>query len=71
MIKYMVRLNEEEHAQLSTLITTGRAVAAKLLHARILLKADVRAGGRRWTDWEATFRAWSPGFRAAPQQVAA
>jgi hypothetical protein len=30
--------------------TTGRAAAAKLLHARLLLKADVGAGGRRWSD---------------------
>ena len=50
MIKYIVRLNEEERAQLSALMTTGRSAAAKLLHARILLKADVRGGGRRWTD---------------------
>ena len=52
MIKYIVRLNEEERAQLSVLTTTGRAAAAKLLHARILLKADGRAGSRRWTDAE-------------------
>jgi transposase len=52
MAKYMVELNEEERQQLSTLITTGRAAAAKLLHARILLKADVREGSRCWTDAE-------------------
>jgi transposase len=52
MAKYMVELNEEERQQLSTLITTGRAAAAKLLHARILLKADVRDGSRCWTDTE-------------------
>ena len=48
----MSELNAEERQQLSTLMTTGRAAAAKLLHARILLKADVREGSRRWTDAE-------------------
>lgn len=52
MAKYMVRLTQEERQQLSTLITTGRAAAAKLLHARILLKADVGEGSRCWTDAE-------------------
>lgn len=52
MVKYIVRLNAEERHQLAALTTTGRAAAAKLLHARILLKADVRAGSRRWTDAE-------------------
>jgi Homeodomain-like domain len=50
MVKYMVRLNTEEHDQLLALVNTGRAAAVKLLHARILLKADVGAGSRRWTD---------------------
>ena len=52
MVKYIVRLNTEEREQLLALVTTGRAAAVKLLHARILLKADVDAGGRRWTDAE-------------------
>jgi transposase len=52
MAKYIVRLTQEERQQLSTLITTGRAAAEKLLHARILLKADVREGSRCWTDAE-------------------
>lgn len=52
MAKYIVELNEKERQQLSTLMTTGRAAAAKLLHARILLKADVREGSRCWTDAE-------------------
>jgi hypothetical protein len=50
MVKYMVRLNTEEREQLLALVTTGRAAAVKLLHARIRLKADVDAGGRRWPD---------------------
>lgn len=52
MVKYIVRLKPEEHAQLLTLVNTGRAAAVKLLHARILLKADAGAGSRRWTDTE-------------------
>jgi transposase len=52
MAQYMVRLTQEERQPLSTLITTGRAAAAKLLHARILLKADDCEGSRCWTDAE-------------------
>jgi transposase len=52
MVKYIVRLNTEEREQLLALVTTGRSAAVKLLHARILLKADVDADGRRWTDAE-------------------
>jgi hypothetical protein len=52
MVKYMVRLNTEERAQLLALVTTGRSAAVQLLPARILLKAEVDAGGRRWTDAE-------------------
>jgi transposase len=52
MVKYIVRLNPEEHAQLLTLVNTGRAAAVKLLHARILLKADVGANSRCWADAE-------------------
>lgn len=52
MVKYVVRLNSEEREQLLTLVNTGRGAAAKLLHARILLKADVSAASRRWTDGE-------------------
>jgi hypothetical protein len=50
MVKYIVRLNTEERTQLLALVNTGRAAAATLLHARILLKADVSEGSRRWTD---------------------
>ena len=52
MATYMVELNEEARQQVSTLIPTGRAAAAQLLHARILLKADVGGGSRCWTDAE-------------------
>jgi hypothetical protein len=52
MGKYVVRLQPEEHDQLLALVNTGHAAAAKLLHARILLKADVSGEGRCWTDAE-------------------
>jgi transposase len=50
--KYVVRLAPEERAQLLALVNAGRAAAVRLLHSRILLKADVEAGGRGWTDAE-------------------
>jgi hypothetical protein len=52
MVKYVVRLPPEEHEQLVALVNTGRTAAATLLHGRIFLKADVREGGRHWTDAE-------------------
>lgn len=52
MAKYMVRLTQEERQHVSTLISTGRAAAAKLLHARSLLKADGGEGRRSWTEAE-------------------
>ena len=37
---YVVRLQEEERAQLQGLIRKGKAAAYQLTHARVLLKAD-------------------------------
>jgi hypothetical protein len=50
MVKYVVRLQPEAREPLLALVNTGRAAAAKRLHARMWLKAD--AGDRRccWTD---------------------
>ncbi len=48
--KFVVSLTEEDRATLTKLITTGRAAARTLAHARVLLKADARPGGPRWTD---------------------
>ena len=45
MKKYKVTLTAEERVQLQELITTGKAAAKKLTHARILLKADAAEGG--------------------------
>ncbi len=38
--KYIVRLSDDERAQLNALIGKGKHSAQKLLRARILLKAD-------------------------------
>jgi transposase len=48
--KYIVRLTAEERTQLEDLIRTGKRAAAALLHARIVLKADVGEGGPGWDD---------------------
>lgn len=50
MKKYHVTLNAEEREQLTALIATGKAAAKKLIHARILLKADSADGDPGWTD---------------------
>ncbi len=40
MIRYKVTLQDEERQQLEKLVSTGKAAARKLTHARILLLAD-------------------------------
>jgi transposase len=46
--KYIVRLTQEERDHLDKLLSVGRTAARKLLHARVLLKAD--ADGPAWQD---------------------
>lgn len=46
--KYIVRLPDEERAQLAELTRKGKAAASKIRHAQILLQAD--ADGPAWTD---------------------
>jgi transposase len=48
--KSIVRLTDEERTQLDDLIRTGKRAASVLIHARILLKADVGEGGPGWDD---------------------
>jgi transposase len=48
--KYKVTLTAEERQPLHDLIAAGQAAAKKLMHARILLKADAAAGGPAWPD---------------------
>jgi len=48
--RYIVTLTEAERAHLDHLIAAGTAPARKLMHARILLKADQGPGGPGWGD---------------------
>lgn len=48
--KYVVTLTDEEQGGLQTLIASGKGAARKLMHARILLKADRRDGRADWKD---------------------
>ena len=48
MIKYVVRLTEEERQYLTQVVRKGKTQAYKIKHANILLKAD--AAGPNWTD---------------------
>lgn len=48
--KFAVTLTEEERTALTTLVTTGRAAARALAHARVLLKADAAPRGPSWSD---------------------
>ncbi len=50
MKKYSVTLTESEREDLQALIRKGKAAARKLLHARILLKADSSPGQPAWSD---------------------
>ena len=48
--KYIVTLTTDERASLHQMISAGKAAARKLLHARMLLKADASPDGPDWTD---------------------
>lgn len=48
---YIVELTEDERHLLQGLISSGKTVARKLTHARILLKADSSPQGPNWPDW--------------------
>lgn len=50
MKRYRVTLTQEERKALKGLIAGGKGAAKKLLHARILLKADQAKGGPGWKD---------------------
>ena len=52
MKKYVVTLTEEERQELREMVSRGKAAARKLVHARILLKADAAEGGPGWGDAE-------------------
>ena len=48
--KNEVALSEEQRNALHQLISSGKAPARKLAHARILLKIDRHTAGNEWTD---------------------
>ena len=48
--KYIVTLTEVERQVLQAMLSRGKAAARKLMHARILLKADVSAGRPALSD---------------------
>lgn len=50
MNKYSVNLSQQERHDLHQLIAVGRASARRLMHARILLKADQGEEGPAWSD---------------------
>src|ERR1035437_7624668 len=50
--KYIVTLTGPERAMLQAMLSRGKAAARKLVHARILLKADASSGGPAWNDQE-------------------
>jgi transposase len=50
--RYRVTLTPKERDELGGLISSGSAAARKLMHARILLKADTPAGARGAFDEE-------------------
>jgi len=47
---YTVTLTDEERQMLHAMLSRGKTAARKLMHARILLKADAGAGGPNWRD---------------------
>jgi len=48
--KYIVTLTEGERRMLQNMLSRGKAAARKLMHARILLKADAGSDGPGWSD---------------------
>jgi hypothetical protein len=48
--KYIVELTAAQRKELSHMISTGKASARDLTHARILLKADQGPEGPNWSD---------------------
>jgi len=48
--KYIVTLAQEERTMLQAMLSKGKAAARKLMHARILLKADASSDGSGWHD---------------------
>ena len=52
MKKYVVTLTDEEREELGRMVSSGKGAARRLVHARILLKADSSAADPGWDDAE-------------------
>jgi len=52
MKKYIVTLTDDQRKELGRMVASGKGAARKLMHARILLKADSSAAGPGWEDAE-------------------
>ena len=50
MKKYIIKLTKREKENLSDIASKGKGSAKKILHARVLLKADAGSYGESWTD---------------------
>jgi transposase len=48
--KYIVTLTDGERQRVQAMLSRGKAAARKLMHARVLLKADTSPGGPAWSD---------------------
>ena len=48
--RYIVSLTKEEQKSLEEVTKTGKAAAAKINHAKILLKADINRDEGGWKD---------------------
>lgn len=48
--KYIVTLTPEERQMLGQMVSRGKAPARKLVHGRIVVKADAGEGGPAWKD---------------------
>ncbi len=50
MKKFVVTLTDEEREELRRMLASGKGAARKLIHARILLKANSSKAGPGWDD---------------------
>ena len=48
--KHIVQLSQEDRDRCTDVVRSGTAPARTLMHARVLLKADIGTGGPGWTD---------------------
>ena len=66
MDKYRVTLTTEQRIGLERLVSSGKAAARKLIHARILLLADTSTGSLRTDDDIVAALPWESGHEPSP-----